>query len=399
LKPMAIFCTKCGTSNADTDAFCEHCGAALRKPEVLLRPLEGGPQRRARESRKILYASVALGSVLVAGVVAAYFALTPPAPTNARLLAAAKAGHGEGLLQRSKRELCLSNMDYGVDKFNAAQYDTRTQSWLNTLVEAGLYSPGEAVIGGGYFSSPLVQYAATPELMKWRDGRRLCLAKGVEIADVVDIQEPSEKALGNDAAAPKLHTVAAKLVLQATDAAPWLEKANVQSELLGQLPGWEYQGGKLQKQVPDVFGLRDGQWATGPAYKAELEKQYASTQRARSGQGKNVAAASGGGLFAGLAKLFSFGGHPLQGKWHMDTAGSGPFGRATQSASLGMTFTFTSDAMEMGGASIKCNFEVDGNRVKVTPEGAAESYIFEMRDKNTAIVDLGMFQLTYKRVQ
>ena len=55
--------------------------------------------------------------------------------------------------------------------------------------------------------------------------------------------------------------------------------------------------------------------------------------------------------------------------------------------------------MEMGGASIKCNFEVNGNRVKVTPEGTAESYIFEMRDKNTAIVDLGIFQLTYKRVQ
>ena len=64
-----------------------------------------------------------------------------------------------------------------------------------------------------------------------------------------------------------------------------------------------------------------------------------------------------------------------------------------------MSFTFTSDTMEMGGASIKCNFEVNGNRVKVTPEGTAESYIFEMRDKNTAIVDLGIFQLTYKRVQ
>ena len=395
---MAIFCTKCGTSNADTEAFCEHCGAALRKHEVPQRPLEGGAQRLALGSQKILYASVALGSLLVVGVAAAYFALTPPAPTSARLLAAAKAGHGEGLLQRSKRQLCLSNMDYGVDKFNAARHDTRTQNWPNTLVEAGLYSPGTVVMGGGYFASPLIQYAATPELVKWRDGGRLCLAKGVEITDIVDIQKPSEKALDN-AATPKLHTVAAKLVLQATDAAPWLEKANVQSELLGQLTGWKFQDGKLQKQVPDVFGLRDGQWATGPVYKAELEKQYASAQGASAGQGKTVSAAMGGGLFAGLAKLFSFGGHPLQGKWHMDTGSFGPFGSAGQSASLGVSFTFTSDTMEMGGASIKCNFEVNGNRVKVTPEGTAESYIFEMRDKNTAIVDLGIFQLTYKRVQ
>ena len=148
-----------------------------------------------------------------------------------------------------------------------------------------------------------------------------------------------------------------------------------------------------------MFGLRDGQWATGPVYKAELEKQYASAQGASAGQGKTVSAAMGGGLFAGLAKLFSFGGHPLQGKWHMDTGSFGPFGSAGQSASLGVSFTFTSDTMEMGGASIKCNFEVNGNRVKVTPEGTAESYIFEMRDKNTAIVDLGIFQLTYKRVQ
>ena len=55
--------------------------------------------------------------------------------------------------------------------------------------------------------------------------------------------------------------------------------------------------------------------------------------------------------------------------------------------------------MEVGGHSIKCNFEVDGKRVKVTPEGQSDSYIFEMRDNETAVVDLGVLELTYKRVR
>jgi hypothetical protein len=266
-----------------------------------------------------------------------------------------------------------------------------------------LYSPGVTVAGGGFFARSVVQYNATPELAKWREGRRLCLGKGVEIADVVDIGKPTEKKLyRNDdetADSPTIQAVSAQLVLQAADVAPWLDKADVQGTVLAQISGWQYQGGKLQKKTAEVFGLREGQWATGPAYKAELEKQYAAARRtARAGE-ESASASAVGGIFARLGQLFSFGGHPLQGSWRVDTAGMGElFGRTRLPDDLSPAITFTRDTMEVGGQSIKCTFEVDGQRVKVTPEGQSESQIFEMRDSNTAVMDMGFMQVSYKRV-
>lgn len=403
---MAIFCTKCGTSNAEDHSFCEHCGAPLRKPAATPMPEATSTPDAAvvpRGSRKAVYAAAAVGGFLLVGAGALYVAMATPAPTSTRLLAAAKAGHGEGLTQRARQELCLSNMNYAAEPFNVAQYDQGTQDWLNTLVSAGLYSPGVTVAGGGFFARSVVQYNATPELAKWREGRRLCLGKGVEIADVVDIGQPIEKKLirGNEGAAsvPTIQAVSAQLVLQAADVAPWLDKADVQGTVLAQISGWQYQGGKLQKKTAEVFGLREGQWATGPAYKAELEQQSAAARRsARAGE-ESASASDGGGIFARLGQLFSFGGHPLQGSWRVDTAGMGElFGRTRLPDDLSPAITFTRDTMEVGGQSIKCKFEVDGQRVKVTPEGQSESQIFEMRDSNTAVMDMGFMQVSYKRV-
>jgi len=406
---MALFCTQCGTSNADENAFCDHCGKPLRKPAATQAPgAAPSPTHSAAASgpgaRKAVYVVAALGGLLLLGGAALYFALATPAPTSARLLAAAKAGYGEVLTQRSRQELCLSNMNYSANPFNVAQYDQRTQNWLNTLVSAGLYSPGVAVVGSGFLAQTVVQYTATPELAQWREGRSLCLSKGVEIADVVDIGKPTEQKLGQrrdgDASAPAVQTVSAQLVLQAVNVAPWLDKGEVQSTVLEQISGWHYQGGKLQKQTADVFGLRDGQWATGPTYKAELEKQYATARRTARNLGQSAStSAVGGGIFSSLGQLFSFGGHPLVGTWRMDTADMGGFASdAIKLGGLDMRLKFTRDSMETEGSVTPCTFEVDGERVKVTPVGQNTSQIFKMRDKDTAVVDMGFMQVSYKRV-
>lgn len=407
---MSIFCTQCGAKNDDGAVFCEGCGASLRKPASVATPSEPIVQppkvKTVLLTKKAIYVGAAVGGALLLGGVALYFALTPPAATPGKLLAAAKEGYGKAIGMQYKRELCLSNMNYSLTNFNVGERDQGTLTWLNTLVSVGLYSPAVPISSGGYFPETLMQYVATPELAKWREGPRLCLAKDVDIAEVVEIEQPHEETMGRNAKGDtaKLLTVKAQLVLQSTDTAAWLEKPEIQADVLGQLSGWQYKNAKLQKQIPDIFGLRDGQWATGPAYKAALDKQYQSSQR-RQNNDEDSASSSKKGFFAGLSSklssLFSFGGHPLKGTWQMDTQAMGNMFGMRMPAGLGLdaTMTFTSDSLDVAGQSIKCKFEVDGKRVKVIPEGQAASLIFIMEDNDTASIDMGIMKMKYKRVE
>lgn len=409
---MSIFCTQCGAKNDDSAVFCEGCGHPLRKPASVTPPpvptAEPLKVNVVLPRKKAIYVGAAIGSALLLGGVALYLVLTPPAASPGKLLAAAKEGYGAAIGMQYKRELCLSNMNYGVTNFNVGERDQSTQTWLNNLVAAGLYSAPVPISSGGYFPETLLQYVATPELAKWRDGGRLCLAKGVDLTEVVGIEKPQEETVGRDASGDpaKLLTVKAQLVLQSTETAPWLANPEIQTEVLGQLNGWNYKDAKLQKQIPDTFGLRDGAWATGPAFKALIQKQYLLGQNGRNSDA-NTAVNPGDskGFFAGLSStlsnLFSFGGHPLKGTWRMDTEPLGKlFGMGLPSGlGLNANMTFTADAMEVGGQSIKCKFEVDGKRVKVTPEGQAASLIFVMEDQDTASIDMGIMTMKYKRVQ
>lgn len=409
---MSIFCTKCGTKNDDGAVFCEGCGSSLRKPAALATPstpiTEPIKVSATPLSKKTIYVGAAVGGLLLLGGIGLYFALSPPAATPGKLLAAAKEGYGKAIGVQYKRELCLSNMNYSLANFNVGERDQGTQTWLNALVAVGLYSPAVPIDSGGYFPQTLLQYAATPELAKWRDGPRLCLAKDVELTEVVEIGKPQEETMGRNAkgAPAKLLTVKAQLVLQSTDTAPWLDKPEIQTEVLGQISGWDYKSAKLQKQIPDTFGLREGQWATGPAYKASLQKQYPSSQRHNSSNNDDEEVISSpdkqgflSGLGSKLSSLFSLG-HPLKGTWQMDTQAMGKsFGMGLPSGlGLDATMTFTANSLEVAGQSIKCKFEVDGKRVKVIPEGQAASLIFIMQDKDTASIDMGIIKMQYKRV-
>lgn len=420
---MAIFCTKCGTKSEDSTTFCDNCGAAFKAPASAGAPATAPHSSHAQPTtgayedtgaasaekrkgwvtpKKAIYGGVALCGLFAVGATAMYFVLQPPEATRANLLVAAKAGYGKTITEQFKRELCMANMDYSASKFNAGENDRRTLAWLNALVVAGLYSPPVIIESGGYFSRNLLQYDATPELVKFREGTRLCIGKEVEIADVVDIEKPSEQSIGRGAAA-KLLMVKAKLTLQATDTAPWLDKPEVRDVVMAQMNGWEYKDKKLQKQVIDTFGLRERQWVTGPAYKAGLEKQYRMGQRTQEDNSRtnNVSQMAGSSNFVSmLSGIFSFGGHPLKGTWRMDTEGMGRNLGFSLPSGLGLdvTMKFTADSIDVGGQSVRCKFEVDGNRVKVTPDGQPTSLIFLMQDKDTATVDMGLFKAQYKRV-
>lgn len=391
---MAIFCTQCGAKNDDGAAFCEGCGASLRKPVTVAPPaapaadpVKVNPSVR---SKKAFYVGAAITGLLLLGGAGLYLALTPPAATSNTLLAAAKAGYNKTQTGQYKRELCLSNMNYATSNINVAENDQGTQTWLNTLVSAGLFSPPNMISSGGYFPQNLMQYVATPELAKWRDGSRLCLAKDVEIAEVIEIEKPQEELLGRlpKGGDSKVLTAKAQLVLQATETAPWLDKEEIRTAALEKMSGWEFKNAKLQKQIPDTFGLREGKWTTGPVYKAELQKQVVMNQRAVERDESARSAANQGAsadLGALISKIFSFGGHPMMGTWRRGEDET-------------VQWTFTADTCDIESILLNCKFEVDGNRVKVRMKDGAMSLNFIMRDKTTAILDQGMGKVVFKRV-
>jgi hypothetical protein len=294
-------------------------------------------------------------------------------------------------------------MNYSGNSINVGENDQGTQDWMKALVAAGLFSTPVPVSSGGYFPQTLLQYTPLPELAKWRDGPRICLAKEVDIVDVTDIEKPREEHLGNTTDGKKMLVVKGNLVLQASNVAPWLEKAEVRDVVLSRIEGWNYRDAKLQKKVPENFGLHDGKWTTGPSFRADMQKQLRNSPKF--GGSQNItASASQKGFLAGLGSKFSgmFSmGHPLKGSWRIDTEGMGRAMGIAAPGGLGLDakITFTSDAMETAGQSIKCSFEVDGNRVKVTPQGENASLIFVMDGKDTANVDMGLIKVQYRRIE
>jgi hypothetical protein len=293
-------------------------------------------------------------------------------------------------------------MNYSGSSINVGENDQGTQDWMKALVTAGLYSAPVSVSSGGYFPQTLLQYTPLPELAKWRDGPRICLAKEVDIVAVTDIEKPHEERLGNSADGKKMLVVKGNLVLQAGNVAPWLEKNEVRDVVLTRIDGWNYREAKLQKKVPDTFGLRDGKWTTGPSFRADMQKQLRTNPKF-DGTQNNTSRASTKGFFAGLGSKLSDmfdRGHPLKGNWRVDTEGMGRAMGVASPSGLGLDakITFTSDAMEMAGQSIRCTFEEDGNRVKVTPQGQNDSLIFIMDGKDSASVDMGLIKVEYRRI-
>ena len=408
---MAIFCTKCGTVNQDGAGFCDNCGAKLRSPSASMPDIDSTPPPSsdvppAREQagagsinpKKIAYAGAVLATLLVVGSGAVYFVLQPPAATASALLAAVKAGYGKETTDKFKRELCISNIDYSKSTFNAGENDGRTQAWLNALVTAGLYNPPVAINSGGLFAQTLLQYVATPDLEKYRQGGRLCAAKDVEFAEVTDIEKPEEQSLGRNGGPPKVLAVKTKLNLKSMNTAPWMDKPEVREAFLTNTSGWEYKDRALHKQIAETFGLKDNKWITGTAYQLELRKQYENAQRGGnerdlSDDGVTTKSKTPGFGF-GLSSIFSPG-NPLKGTWR--TAEQKGFGNIKIPAGTGPDLTFTSDSMESEGQSTTVDFSVEGKRVKVTPRGQSQSLIFEMEGPDTMLAQA--FSMRYERVK
>lgn len=391
-----VFCTRCGTRGDAQSAFCENCGTALRKADALPQQPAAAATHVAPSGarpRKLVVGAALVVGALATAVAVFFFAGRAPAATPSALLAAAKAAYGPPATASLQRELCLSNLDYSKDRVLISEWDRGSRDAMDTLVAAGLYGAPETVQSGGFVAQTLLQYTPTPELAKYRDGRLLCLAQNVEIAGVADVGTPAEQRVGAGAGTPGILTVDGTLLLRSVGTAQWLENAQVRNALLPSLRGWEYREQSLHKRVPEWFGVREGRWATGPAYRAELDRQLRAAPRRDAGA--REAATAGSSLWASIQRVFhASGSHPLRGRWRM--AGGRVMGMDIPEG-FAPDITFTADRMESGGVSTQARFEVDGDKVRVTAEGEPSGAVFVMEGSDLMRVEAtGM---RYRRVQ
>lgn len=409
---MQNFCTQCGTSNTAENAFCEGCGHALNKPQAaapLVTPTGGAaelglapvrPPRQPWSPRAVRLALGAVASVVVVGGVGLYFALAAPTASRSQLLELTQAAYSESTLRAKMFELCLNNMNYGGAAVNVNPSDDRTREWMDLLAKAGVYSAAEEVTTGGFFVQQRLQYTAQPELAKWRRGSSLCLAKSVAVVDVVDIQPPKETPLSGKKDAPRMYVVKANAVFQAHDIPSWLSQPEVQVAVQARLGDWKLEGGQLRSVSEQQFAYHDGAWITGADMgKAATQLRNEAEKSGRGNAREEFASpSSSGGFFSGLAKIFSFGGHPLVGTWRMDMSDTATAGLNMFTGNKIKQIEFTSDAVVIDGKSVKGRFDVQGDIVTVTLADESEFEV-KLLGKDAIELDMGMMSMKYKRHQ
>ncbi|MEJ8845323.1 hypothetical protein [Variovorax rhizosphaerae] len=112
--------------------------------------------------------------------------------------------------------------------------NTATLSWMNLLVDAGLYQSPTSGQSGGDQSQPISIYQPLPELGRWGGGRRLCVARGVRLDAVSNLGPVEDMRLRG-----KRYTgVLADVRWTLDEPAPWLAKPGVSEALAGELPAW-----------------------------------------------------------------------------------------------------------------------------------------------------------------
>ena len=390
---MAKFCTACGTRNDDEAGFCEECGKALRAVAVTA-PSPPGQARPAPQPVAEPTPAPALGRWLLPAVLGTAVLVTviggiawwasPPAASAEAFATALKGPSGTSSVP-SADLLCVANLPYDRPQINVEQYDSNTRRWMDALASAGLYSPGQPVQG---LFQQLIQYTPTAELGNWRRGARLCVAKSWSVSEVNGGRFNPEKR--------GQHTLyRAAIVWKADGVAPWLAQVPA-----GQwMSGVRLDGGSLTTESSQFFEVRDRRWVVLTT--TDLgQVQRELLQAGRGGVNSSVTKPDQGGVFAALTNLFSgFGAaHPLVGEWAIDESTQLGLFAATLPFKGGR-ITFGNDYMESGGERVTARFEVNGDVVNVRAEGETGAIQFRMNGKSKMVMDFGLVEIPFNRVQ
>jgi uncharacterized OB-fold protein len=377
---MARFCTQCGVSNVDAARFCEECGTPLKQTVFIASPAavaSAGVSAPAPGigTRKLAVIAGIAAALLVAGGGLAVW-LAPESPSEASFKRAMERYLADNADAREKL-LCVANMRYQGDAIRVAEYDAFTRDWMDALARSGVYAPAQVVrSNAGFLTQTQYVYALTEAGKPWIRNNRLCLGDGVRVAAVSgfdQVQKNGEQTLA-----------LARAQLEIGEEAPWLKQSPQRDDILQKT-------GKKTIQLNMPVTLVDGKWKViqDPASlrRAESGSSFNPFGRDNARSGRDAAVASDQGIFGKIKRWFSFGGHPLVGKWR------------EQSGLL--NFEFTNDQMIEGGSAVKARFETDGDTVKIWPEqgsGLAQGLVVTMQGKDAAIIDMGLIKVRLLRV-
>ena len=289
------FCTKCGHRNDDADAFCEECGQPLKKssssftsptpqPHASTPSVKEKPARRGR----LLFGGLAVVSILTIGGGAAYYFLSPEAPSNE--VFADRINHAllnnPAFTAAQARHTCLENFNYAADPVLINPYDTHTQQWLKLLVDGGLYVGPETIQeNSGYFTTNHLSYKKTEAGSKATQNKKLCFADGLTVIKLESFSPPEK--LGDTTIS---RTVAH---LGFRNAQAWTQTP----EAKNQMPNF------FSKELKERFVLvlnKDGKWEVASP---EALKQLPAP--AKKMNGAPTAPANEKGFFDKIAGLFS----------------------------------------------------------------------------------------------
>jgi len=265
-------------------------------------------------------------AVLIVGG-GAYMLMRDPAPPSASEVTAQ--------VQADKKVVeaftCLDNFNYSTSPVNISPWDERTRSWMDVLVQAGLYSGPTKVVSGGWMAQEHLQYAQTDAGKKAVHGTKLCYADGIAVDSVKYDSQP-----GNTT--PPRATGFAQYHL--ANPAAWISTPAAREALPDRF------NGKSPMEFPVNFVLLDGKWQPlNDATREQLRtlSAHAAPQKSESG-----------GLFSWLSNVFS--GNPggaVQGRW------------AARGGFLPMVFEFKPDSAVIMGSEVPAKYVRAGDTVEV----------------------------------
>ena len=375
---MAHFCTKCGSPSDSQALFCDNCGAALRAGAAAAAVFTGcaGPSASAAApapvrmpSRRTIGLIGGALAIVAVGAAVLVYALAPEAASSASFSRAVNDYLAKDPAAND-RLVCAGNLPYQTDPMRIGEYDQRTRQWMELLQQAGVYAAATMESSGGFMPQSQFVYQLTGTGRASVRNNKLCIASGVQATSAAGFEQVQKDGAQSRAMA--------EATLALKQEAPWLAKSPQRAEILKRL-GME----TLAVQLP--LSLVDKKWQVDTSGRngGAMRQQRAIDMLGAGASAGAAGPASGPGLFDRLRAMFSFGGHPLVGKW---------------TDSTGMAhFEFTRDSIVQNGVSTAATFKVNGDAVVVSPASGGPGLVIKMRDANHAALDMGFMSINLTR--